>query len=457
MALTFTGTGGLFTRLGRIAKIADVLRTNQSALETNLEAIRTACLAGAGITEPLSNFDRLIQASIAQAQGYMPNLQTLAQAILIKMVYDDNPAQASSLVNALREVIRQMQAASQTVKRCTPTLTLTADSNNAGDGVMYGTVHQWDGTLLEWIYPESAIQIRCTTDSQTGGATEGRETFSYVGEPFSVIGLNSVWNYDYPLGSGRQTRLIAVSPTSGSYLRADGDFDNFVTTGAQGPEGWTVITGTNPTNFTRDTTTFYSGTASLRLNAGSTLQAFSYKPATALPPTSVLGLNVRLRASAALTGNLRISITNPAGTTLTGGDGNPMQIDIALSTVSTSSWGSHGGYFYSPRSVPSGALVRVEVTTAISGGNLNVDRMTLFELTELYAGGPRVAVVSGANKFVVNDLFFLTTTNDFASSTNLATWQWAWERLFTPTPRSLGLYLPSTTGTPTISDTLITA
>ena len=97
------------------------------------------------------------------------------------------------------------------------------------------------------------------------------------------------------------------------------------------------------------------------------------------------------------------------------------------------------------------------MTTAISGGNLNVDRMTLFELTELYAGGPRVAVVSGANKFVVNDLFFLTTTNDFAGSTNLATWQWAWERLFTPTPRSLGLYLPSTTGTPTISDTLITA
>ena len=66
-----------------------------------------------------------------------------------------------------------------------------------------------------------------------------------------------------------------------------------------------------------------------------------------------------------------------------------------------------------------------------------------------------MAVFSGNVNFIENDGWDMTTTNDFGGSSNLATFQWLFDRLFNM--RSLGLLLPSTASSPTVADSLITA
>ncbi len=453
MALNLTD---VFTTLGLIGKMATTNRTNQTAMATKIEAIRTQ-LNALPLTPPLSAFDQLKATGLLQMGDFMNNFSSLAQSVLVSFVYADNPSAASSFPAAAQELIRQMKAASASVQSMTVAASIVDGSSNKGDGKFYVTSTRYDGSEYGLLFNESSIRIACTADSQPGNGNtpSGREIFTYSGNPVTLTGTFSPWANDYPLGSGTQTNVTSITPSSGSLLGSDGLFKTYSATTPFGPTGWTVLVGTSGAQFAQETTTTYNGTACLKLLASGTLFAAKKSPSTTLSPNAQYFLGVRLKASASLTGTLRFSVIDSAGTVVTGGDGSPMRVDVDLSTVSTSTFGAHGGWLKTPILVPTGAQIKMEVQTAISGGNLFVDWLSLSAPTSLYAGGPLAVAIAGVSNFAQTDYFTLTTTNNYGGASNLATWQWFWDRIFLFFPRTNNLYLP-TSNSPTISDTLLT-
>lgn len=124
----------------------------------------------------------------------------------------------------------------------------------------------------------------------------------------------------------------------------------------------------------------------------------------------------------------------------------------ALST----SFVSKTGTFRTPRVLPPIVYLRIRISTGVSSGSsIFIDHAALEEMTELYPGGPSLAIFSGAADFrkgagqVVGDWFNMTVANDRAGEFQ----EW-FDRNFDM--RSKGLLLPSVTdASETQADTLI--
>lgn len=106
--------------------------------------------------------------------------------------------------------------------------------------------------------------------------------------------------------------------------------------------------------------------------------------------------------------------------------------------------------FRLPSNIPSIVYLRLRISTAVtSGRKIFLDRMTMAAMEELYAGGPWVSVIGGADPFVIGDRFTMTVTNDRAGLVQ----EW-FGRNFNMA--QLGLLLPSNTaGGETIPDSVI--
>lgn len=100
------------------------------------------------------------------------------------------------------------------------------------------------------------------------------------------------------------------------------------------------------------------------------------------------------------------------GTTLEDEEGvaNTFTIDLtALGTYPE----PHTAVFRTPRIMPPLVYLRMKLTTALSSGtSLFVDELALVAMTELYAGGPRVAAFTGAKNFAVGDTATITVLNN---------------------------------------------
>src|SRR5262245_16998591 len=121
MSITLTGTGGLFTRIGKIGKIAHNMRTYQgttfpgiiSEVMAQYDTLRT-------VVDGIPTADKDNRAAISTI---MAALTTSAENTIIEMVKADKPTKAASLQDALEELITQMRAAVASIKKCTVTAT----------------------------------------------------------------------------------------------------------------------------------------------------------------------------------------------------------------------------------------------------------------------------------------------------------------------------------------------
>lgn len=459
MTIPLTGTGGIFTRLGRIGKVAQDMRVYQGttlpadilSLMAQYDSLRTA-------VDGVPTADLTSRQQVSQI---MAALSTAAQNTLISMVLADKPAVSATPQASLQELITQMRVAAASVKANVIAATATPFSTpvaNAGSGVMVVSTKRGDGLVQENTFPETCY-VTCTTDGQTGGATVGQETFQYVGEPSTT----DVWSDQYPNGSGVTTTLTAVDAsvyqsTTGNLLN-NGDMEAFT---ANVPNNWAVLVGTAGTDFAKDTGTFFDGTASLKFIGGtgvqsSLAQTFNNAGGTtaALQPDTAYAVNFWLKADVVpAAGVLTVDLVDGSNVVINDDQAVANSLAITLSGITTS-FVAKNVVFRTPRSLPSVQKIRVRISTAISGGsNIFFDRNAAALPIALYTGGPLGAVFSGppAAKFIQGDGFTLATTNDYGGASNLSTFQQLFERLFGM--RSLGLLLPSS-GAPTIADTLI--
>lgn len=458
MAITLTGTGGLFTRLGKIGKVADRMRVYQgTTLPTNISELMAQYDTLRAAVDGVPTADTDSRKAVSQI---MATLSTAAQNTVIQMVRADKPTAAGSIGEALAELIAQMRTAVASVKTNTVTATSAAFTTpvaNSGNGVMVVSAKRGDGLNEEDIIPETAYVV-CTADSQAGGATLGQETFTYTGE----VAQEDVWAEDYPVGTGGSQTLTAIDASldnSGNLL-TNSDFEDFT---ANQPAKWATLVGVAGTDYRKSTSQFFDGSASLEYIGGATLtsltQTFNDAGGTlgTLSPSTAYLINWWGKVDVVpAAGVLTIDLVDGSNVVINDDQGVANSQTYTLSGFTTS-FVSKTAAFRLPRSLPSVVKLRVRISTALSGGSsLFIDRLGFTPGVALYPGGPRAAIFSGQTtaKFVAGDGFTLTTTNDYGGASNLSTFQQLFERLFGM--RDLGLLLPSN-GSPTIADSLISA
>lgn len=103
-----------------------------------------------------------------------------------------------------------------------------------------------------------------------------------------------------------------------------------------------------------------------------------------------------------------------------------------------------------PAVLPAAVYLRIRTSTAISSGtSLFLDEAVVTPASQLYIGGPLVAVITGGTNWQVGDTFTVTATND----RNGVVQEW-FERNFNMS--ALGLLLPSNgAGSETIPDSVV--
>lgn len=439
----------LFTRIGHhLGRINEVNAYRGTTLPAGVTTVE-----GDYVSTDLNLVDG-INSQLTQAQGAETSIASyyrgLARSTVIQMVIEASPQSNKSLSTALNYVVAQMVAGSQTVQASAVAASVAAGSNT-GNAVCIATTKTASGLVAENLFAEVIAGV-VTNDSQSGGATAGREGLSFAGQ----FAVSDALSYLYPSGSGasQSLRAIAASSYNGSGTAnqlANGDFETW--TVANIPDGWHIGTGTAGTQVLQSTGTFYDGLSSLEFAGdASTLTslytALGTDTQAAVKPLTQYAVNGWMKVSAApAAGVLTVALTDGSGTVINDAQGNANSFTVNLVTLGTT-FVPVNGWFRTPRVLPSAVRLQFKLTTALSASkNLFIDRVSLASPAPFYSGGPTIAVFSGNANLISGDSFTVTTT----STPGLL--QAGFDRLFGM--KSLGLLLPSVASSPTISDSLI--
>lgn len=451
MSIQFTGSNALFSRLGVIAEMLADINAFQTSASTQVNNI----IAQYSGSESLIDG---IQASLVGTQqgasSLMSFLQQTARNTANLMVFQDNPLSSrTNLTLSLDEIVRQMNLTSNTVQACVVGSTVSAALGNQGDGVIVCTTYRADGLVQENLYQET-IHASITADSMTG-TQAGNEQIQILGE----VSQPNLLSNEFPLGSGGSATISAINggqDNSQGNLLTNSDFENW--TGSV-PDNWEITVGA--AQVLESTAQHYTGSASCEfVGDGSTLtaieQTFNDSNGTlgTVSSLTAYACNCWIRMSASpAAGVLEFALVDDSDAYITDQSGTTCRFTQDLTGISTT-WVPVSGVFRLPYVLPDVIKLRVRLSTASSNSkNLFLDRVGFGKMTQLYAGGPSFAAFSGAENFYAPDAWTVAMTNNRAGASNLKAWQTVFARLFN-TP-SLGILLPSTSGTPTISGSLI--
>lgn len=465
MTIPLQGSAGaLFTRCGKIGATVKNAKAHQA---TQLTALTdpTVGVEGQFLGEP--DLQAVVGAGYISAltgpETVGPLGQQLAQATFNRMVFRDNPRVNQTLTQAnllasIQEVIRQMKLAGATVLRQTVAGTAGAFTG-AGTGVaLISVLRPYDGNPLENAFAES-LQLLCSADSYTGGATAGNENFLLTGQG----GQPDVFAFNWPLGSNASQSLAAVdgdkSNVAGNLLTNSG-FGAFT---GNTPNNFTVVTGVAGTHFKKNSGIIYSAGNSLQLiGDGSTKTEFRQQfglaagTGAALSPLTQYGCNVWLRTDGggAASGVLAFDLCDQFGVAVLDKAGVACSFAVNATALNTV-WTPFGGAFRTPTVLPSPVFWRLKETTALANlANVYVDKGSLTLMGQAYTGGPFAAVFAGNVPFQANDYAFLTVTNSRGAGGTLATWQTLLYQLLGGTAAQNEILFPSSSS-PVIPDSLI--
>lgn len=471
MAVTLTGTGGLFTRAGKLIgaiRAINGVRASTAAVGVTDDASATWGASGAKVKEIntictdiwaqyASTNQQLLDGLGSQRDSFRSAVSSfisyasqLASSTVIKMVDDDATLPSRDIRTAMTELVRQMANTSDSVKANTVSASVAAVSTNTGDAAAICSVLDGKGKTLEYAFPE-VLELVVTNDSQSGG-TAGQEPLTLSGE----VALSDTLDWQWPDGSGARASLTMVDPTldeTGGNLLVNSGFDAFT---ANVPDDWHVVLGTAGTTVLKQVTTTYdSSGAALEFvgDGGGTLssvkQVLGTDTSGTLKPNTVYGVCARVqKGSGAAAGAVQFALTDGDGAVIT--DDNSANNTITLAVGAMSSWTTMSGFFRTPKVLPATINFRVSVSTAITDTkSIYIDHLAMCEATQAYTGGPFVAIFAGATDVIKNDQWNITISNN-----NGGVIQTFFERMFGM--RNLGLVLPSVTDdSETVAETLV--
>ena len=488
ISVVLTGAGGLFTRIGKEAKLArnaNGVRGSADPVPASLwaasgptignvqtlfgeiygqyEANNSSLALVAGLPQAMSSF----QQSVGSINGTMKDL---AAATLIKMVNDDTPLISPTLQNAMTVLISQMNTAGTHISGNTVTATVTVGGSNVGTPKVVASVIDQNGLAMQYPFAEN-IAIATATDA-THGATLGNEQLSASGKAAVSDPLDYLW----PGGSGISNVTFNITDWSedaaGGNLLTNSNFELFTTPNL--PDKWTRNVGVLGTDIVRGAT-HLSGTYSLSyVGDGATLSSVQQlfgnattgtAGAITAPPVGPQTSNVTSGVYAfggwvlvdvpPAAGTLKIDLVDGGGTVINDNAGTPNSITRVISTLTGATWTFVSGFFRLPTTLPATVSIRVHLTTAITGGSiLFMDDFATTPAVQVYAGGPFVAAFRGTADVVLADTFQVAIANNLGTPGGGGVFTEWFERFFSMRS-GLGMTIPIAGGGALVNDSLV--
>ena len=455
MAVAFTGSGGigpggLFTRLGHLVSMLGTTNNYRGVVIPGKIAALVADLATGDAVDAAT-----LEASLAGLQSgsatFLTSLQTLASSIVVNMVNADTPQVDVTFATAMATLIAQMNAASATVQRNTVGATVTPGLSNIGNPVVVTSLLSSSGLPLQNCFPETIVGV-CSSDSQSGTATAFREPIAFKG----MVAAPSTVDWRYPAGSGTSSNIACVdaglSQAGGAanFLN-NGNFPTFTTPNL--PDGWHASTGAPGTQILQSSSAYDGSYAVQMAGDGSTLttlyQAFGSDTTLKLKASFTYAFCLWAKVDVApAAGVLRVALVDGFSAITLDAATNPNSVTRSLTTLGAV-YTPVFGVFRTPRALPATLRLQIGLSTGLSAGsNLFIDRVAFAPLSQLYLGGPGLAVFSANTPLVVGDTFSVAVTN---ARNGLL--QSGFDALLPM--RSNDLILPSAATLPTIADSLV--
>lgn len=377
-------------------------------------------------------------------------VQDLVVATLLRAVNSDPDRRVgvASTTDAVRAVIAAMTAQGLAVRANLVGMGLQREGTPAGDPVIVVASRDGLGRPTQ-LQAAEYLGLACTGDAASGTAQLGAEPLVLRGYAAPASRLAASW----PGPSGTALVLTAVDPArglarSGGTLAAGGDFETWT---AGVPDGWTVVAGGAQL---ASGTPAYSGSAALAITGdGSSLPALRQAlpgagAATTLRPGTAYALVFWAAgpSTAPTSGVLEVALVDAgSGATLNDGSGNPARQtwDLTVAAPDPAAFGPTYApclaVLRTPATLPAaGVALALRLTQPLSSGaTIRLDRLVLTPMVVPYAGGPGLAVVSGATPLSVGDAWEVSTGND-----RLGRWQTLFDRYFGLS--GAGLLLPTT-------------
>lgn len=448
MALTYTGTDGLFTHLGKLVKHYNLLKTDATNLSTDRDEILDAFQA----SDKDASIDGLISVYERWKAEYAARRGELGAFALTRLqdkdsVLDEIGAATTDQDEILRKLLEAMDADSATVNESSVAIgSVTVDTDNAGGGkilttdvldgvtspgsvndVPFPAQFKYNGLTTELASSET-FTFRVVADSFHDDVAEGSEEIVWEGKlPDEQHGVGED-------GSGAIATIQPVHASTADHL-TNADFETFT---SDIPDDWDLVSGAAGTNVMASGSTHADhGSDALLFQGDATASSIEIKQNIA--SAEVVGrkrycLAVKLKRDSATTGTLTIQFEG-AGYT----PGTSEKISVAVSGLSTS-YQLHHFFVTMPALIPSDfrIVIRWDGGTPGAAEKVYVDDLALGPV--YYGGGIGVVAVRDSNPFVREDRYEVTVTN------TESVFQAFFRRVF-------GVQLPSSS-TPSIADSL---
>ena len=449
----------LFTFLGLIEGIVNAINTSRG---TTIPA-KTVTLNNTYAGTPFDVLDDAIFSQLNSyengASGYLKYLKKLATNTVITVVNANANLPKQDIASALAELIRQMKVKAQSVKAMGVTAVVAANAANTGNAVVLTALIDGFCKTVEYALREQ-IQLTCTVDAQSGGATAGQETIAVASQGEEA---DSLW-FAWPQGSNISNTLTNSDEGGSTSLLTDGGFESWAGS-APSLVSWTALAGAFGSTIKRSATA-YKGTYSVQFACDGATAPELYEPIAVgvLKPNTVYAMNCWVQRTGAGIGpgpfNLEFGLYSALPSTVIDDDlGNHNRVRVSLASTPLGSWQNVNGVFRTPRVFPAentaAFFAFFPTTPPPNGVNIFVDSLVFMPMDQLYQGGPFADVFAGNTPLILGDSWNLAIGNTYGGDLWGKTWQGVFQRFFDM--RSLGLILPSATGgAETLPDSLIT-
>lgn len=457
MALTYTGSNGLFTRLGALIYMMDAVRTHQNNLKTLLDNVEGEYSAADSYM--VSILSSGIDGYIATAGGIQTAIALAAEKTVIEMCWAEasgsstNSMREKTLDEALRWLIRDMDATSNSIEGTTvATSAIGTGASNTGNGtfdylndapnILLSSTNDWPNLRAD------LITARCIQDAQDGAVTAGSEVFRVTG----TAAYPSL-DYRFPAGSGVDMTMASTTAdidagSRGQNILTNSDLENWT---ANVPDNFSTVSGTAGTDFQSHTSTYYRGASCLKApvtgatwNIRQRIGVVSGTVGTMIPDRPYI-IAAAMKKDAGATGTIRISLKDGSGVTL---DSSAWRLEQTAASLTTS-WALYTFKRRAPKVLPSELYLHIEVSAAIATAAVYIDEVILAEMLPTAPGGPALSIIAGSTNWVADDNIRRKWTNN-----NEGAFVRALDRLFDM--YGLGLSLPANyLGAETIADSLI--
>ncbi len=454
MSLTYTGTNGVFTQIGKLVKHYNKIKDNANDATDGLDANQDEILDVFQAADQDVAIDGLVPAFKRWKAEAISRREELAQYVVSRLQDEEtilkelgmNSADIDQIVN---ELIAEMDANNKTVEESNFSLgSVSEGSSNEGGGkilvtdILDGATSpgsfngvrmpanlKYKGKTSE-LGGNETFRFKVTADSYQDGLNEGSEEISWQGCPRAEPhGLDDG-------GSGYVGTIQPLHASTEEFL-ANADFEVFTT---NSPDNWDVVNGTVGTDILQENTVIAQGESALKFSGGgSAIEIKQDISADSVIANKMYCVSVKLRRSDVPMPSMSNVTVQFEGTGYSAG--GTEQVSQTFGSLNTVGFEVFSFFVVMPSIIPDDFALVLKWDGGPSSGELvYFDDLSMGPVN--YGGGIGVVAVRDSGTFVRGDRFEVSTT----------TTEGVFQEFFR---RVLGAQLPSS-ASPTISDSLAT-